>query len=250
MIKKIIFIIISFLIGIVIFIPYEKVYTLLLDAQIIKYQLPITFKIKSATPLSIIFSSVCVLGKGDRANPQIPFKIDDCFLTVNPISCIINGSIALITTNNVKININKEDNLWRLNFNINDFSNQYFGDTIININGYAYLSNITKDEKKIQLNIDDVKLITQKRSILLNDIKGNFIIKNNIITIDKLKISGIVNISIDGRLIILANNLQDSQLNIQYQFRNIDKVHLDIKLKDTADWFMALKQDGLLESHK
>ncbi|MBF0540948.1 MAG: hypothetical protein HQK91_05810 [Nitrospirae bacterium] len=229
MIKKVSLIIISFLIGIFIFFPYEKFYNALLDSLIKKHNIPVTFKIKSATPLKINLSSVSIYFNNDQ------LELNDVLLSVNPLKYLLNGSMALITTNNIKLNIIKEDNLFKLYFNINDFSNKFFDDTIIFINGSAYFNKIIAEEKKIQLNINDLKLIISNRNIVLNNVKGNFLIKNNIITIEKLNISGMVHLSIDGRIIINADDLQNSSLEIQVQNNNLDRNQMKITLKDTVD---------------
>lgn len=236
--SKVIFLVSSFLIGIFIFLPYDKIYTILLEKQINKYRLPITFKIKNASPFNITFLNIAFIVKDGR------FEIRDVVLSANPIKYIIHGSIALISGNGVKINILKEDNLFKIYFDIDDFSNKFLEDKVIFIDGYAYLDNITKKEKRLQLNINNIKIIkplASEQNILLNDIKGNFVIKDNNIDIENLTINGMINLNINGRMSLDANDLMNSHINLLVQGNNIiGKNQLELTLKDAADWFKAL----------
>ncbi|HDH01779.1 MAG TPA: hypothetical protein ENH17_01470 [Nitrospirae bacterium] len=230
--KKVLLFLVSFLLGIYLFLPYNVLYSRALETLTAGSRIPLEYELSDASALKVVFSDVSI-GSGRET-----LTLDNVILRVTPLGYIFKGAIGYITTPGARIQVLKKDGLLDLVFDIKNFHNKILGDGSLTLKGHILVGQDQVKDGRIELLVKDFKIPTSGSDILLKEVSGSGDIDNGRLSIKDLTIKGPVDLNATGTVLLNFRTPEMSILDISVKYR-MGALQGSQKLKGTVKSALA-----------
>lgn len=205
--KKFIIFIASFIIGLILFLPYKFLYTYATDKITTRYKIPLVYKIDKAHLFSVRYKDL-------KLNlPNMPLNLPPTKLSVNPIGYFTDGNFCYIHSSNIKGNIKALKNVYLFSLNINNLKDLPIKGLLLD--GLLKF-DVSKDYNSgnLVVSLTKLKLPLMTGAVDINKVWGKIRFQNHRINIEELSIGKPLNIKIKGFVMPNLKRIDDSYANL------------------------------------
>lgn len=222
--RRLVIVILSFLAGLILFLPYKTIFTYTTDMLISRYSIPMTYQINNAFLFNAKYSKL----KIDLHNSSV--SIPDVNVNINPIRYLFKGTICRINTKGLQAEVKKLKDVYTLDIKLENFKGPSFKDILLKGTIHFELEEKNRQSGILMVDLKDLKIPITGSTLILKRVSGKGRFQKGRITVEKLRIDGPPDLEVTGFIIPNIRSLENSTVNLDVIIKsNGNKIRQKVK---------------------
>lgn len=222
--RRLVIVILSFLAGLILLLPYKTIFTYTTDMLISRYSIPMNYQIDNAFLFNAKYSRLQI----DLRNSSV--SIPDVNVNINPIRYLFKRTLCRIKTEGLQAEVKKLKDVYTIDLKLENFKNSSFKDILLKGTVHFELEGKKKQSGILMVDLKDLKIPVTGSILTLKRVSGKGRFHKGRITVEELRIDGPPDLEVTGFIIPNIRNLENSTVNLDVTIKsNGNKIRQKVK---------------------